>query len=320
MRRPAHARPLHPSGVVGATLLALLVLATLLAPWLSPRAPSEIDLRRRLEPPSWSEPFGTDELGRSTLARVVHGGRVSLLAAALVALSAAVVGAALGGAAVALGGRWEGLVMRVVDGLLVVPPLLLALAIVAVLGPGLAQAAIALVIAEAPTFARLTRSELVVARERPFVEAAVAAGARPWRVVLRHLLPAAAGTLIVQVTLVTGFTVVALSGVSFLGLGVQPPTADWGDMLARARGQLPGAPWLALAPGVAVSAAVLGCNLLGDALRDALGPPSAGGTTSHRRSAWRILRAHGRSPHRRVGAIGSAAAAPTRTSNPRDRA
>ena len=233
MSRSAHERALHPSGVVGAALLALLVLAALLAPWLSPRAPSEIDLRRRLEPPSWTEPFGTDELGRSTLARVVHGGRVSLLAAALVALSAAVLGAALGIAAAAWGGRWDGLVMRVVDGSMVVPPLLLALAIVAVLGPGLTQAAIALVIAEAPAFARLTRSEVVAARELAYVEAALAAGARPWRVVLRHLLPAAAGTLIVQVTLVTGFAVVALSGVSFLGLGVQPPTADWGDSRVR---------------------------------------------------------------------------------------
>lgn len=320
MRRPAHARSLHPSGVVGATLLTVLVLAALLAPWLAPRGPSDVDLRRRLQPPTWSEPFGTDELGRSTLARVVHGGRVSLLAAALVALAAAVLGAALGSVAAVLGGRWDVLVMRVVDAVMVVPPLLLALTIVAVLGPGLTQAAIALVVAETPTFARLTRSVLVVVRELPYVEAAVAAGARPRRVVMRHLLPAASGTLVVQVTLTTGFAVVALSGVSFLGLGVQPPTADWGDMLARARGYLPGAPWLAVAPGIAVTAAVLGCNLLGDALRDASGSRSTGGAKSKRRPSWSATRAQGPSAHGHVGAAGSVAPAPTRRSNLRGRA
>jgi peptide/nickel transport system permease protein len=268
----------HPSGALGAALLLVLALASFGAPWLAPRPPDAVDLRRRLEPPSWSEPLGTDELGRSTLARVLHGGRVSLLAGALAVLSAALVGSAIGAAAGAAPGRLDGLLMRAVDALLVCPPLLLALAIVGALGPDLWHAALALAVVETPVFARLTRGVVVVARERPFVEAAVAGGARPWRVLVRHVLPTAVGPITVQATLATGFAVVAFSGLSFLGLGTQPPTADWGEMLARSRHHLLDAPWLWLAPGAAVTATVLGCNLLGDALRDAFAgvgmPPS----------------------------------------------
>ncbi len=272
--------------MVGAALLALLVLASLLAPWLALRGPAEVDLRKRLAPPSWSEPLGTDELGRSTLARVLHGGRVSLLVAAVTVLVAAVTGGALGALAGAAPGRLDVLLMRFVDALLICPPLLLALAIVGAVGPGLWHAAIALAVVEAPVFARLTRSQVVVVRELPYVEAAIACGASRLRVLLRHVLPAATGNLVVQATLTSGFVVVALSGLSFLGLGVQPPTADWGDMLARARHHLLDAPWLMLAPGIAISTAVLGANLLGDALRDALGATGAatGGALSYQRS------------------------------------
>ncbi len=289
---PSSRRRLHPSGLVGAALLTLLIVASLLAPWLAPRAPDAIDLRRRLQPPSWSEPFGTDELGRSTLARVLHGGRVSLLAGALAVLSGAVVGGAIGAVAGASPGRIDGLLMRGVDALLVCPPLLLALAIVGVLGPDLRNAALALAIVETPVFARLTRSVVVVVRELPYVEAAVATGARPWRVLVRHVLPVAAGPLTVQVTLGTGFAIVAFSGLSFLGLGTQPPTADWGEMLARSRHHLLDAPWLLAAPGLAVTAAVLGCNLLGDALRDALGAvgrPTRSGRRGERRVSARQI-------------------------------
>lgn len=259
---------LHPSGALGATLLLVLAAMTLFAPWLSPRGPTDVDLRRRLEAPSWSEPFGTDELGRSTLARVVHGGRSSLLAAVVVALVAAVAGVGLGALAATLRGAGDAVIMRFIDGMLACPPLVLALAVIAVLGSGLLQAAVALVIVEVPVFARLTRGVMLGERDRQHVEAAVASGASPLRVTARHVLPAAIGAIVVQATLATGFAVVALSGVSFLGLGVQPPHADWGEMLARSRDHLLDAPWLALAPGAAVIAAVLGCNLLGDALRD----------------------------------------------------
>ncbi len=249
----------------------VLVLASVAAPWASPRPPDSVDLRRRLEAPSWTEPLGTDELGRSTLARVLYGGRVSLLAGAAAVLAAALVGGAIGAVAGAAPGRVDGLLMRAVDALLVCPPLLLALAIIGALGPSLWHAALALAIVETPVFARLTRGVTVVARELPYVEAAVATGARPWRVVARHVLPTALGPLSVQATVATGFAVVAFSGLSFLGLGTQPPTADWGEMLARSRHHLLDAPWLWLAPGGAVTATVLACNLLGDALRDVIG-------------------------------------------------
>jgi len=284
---PTRRRPLHPSGLLGAALLGALLLATLLAPWLSLRGPTEVDLRLRLQAPSWSEPLGTDELGRSTLARVLHGGRVSLWVAVVTVLASAAAGGALGTLASAAPGRLDGLLMRLVDALLICPPLLLALVIIGVLGPGLWPAALALAIAEAPVFARLVRSVILTTRELPYVEAAIASGARPRRVLLRHVLPAATGLVVVQATLTVGFVVVALSGLGFLGLGVQPPTADWGDMLARARHQLPAAPWLMLGPGAAVTAAVLGANLLGDALRDALADRggAAAGTLFERRAS-----------------------------------
>ena len=290
-------RRLHPSGVVGAALLAVLLAATLLAPWLSPRGPSEVDLRRRLQPPTWDEPLGTDELGRSTLARVLHGGRVSLWVAVVTVLAAAAAGGALGTLAGAAPGRLDGLLMRLVDALLICPPLLLALVIVGVLGPGLWPAAIALAVAETPVFARLVRSVILTTRELPYVEAAVASGARSRRVLLRHVVPAATGVVVVQATVTVGFVVVALAGLGFLGLGVQPPTADWGDMLARARDQLPGAPWLMLAPGAAITATVLGANLLGDALRDALadrGGAVAGALAGRRPASARPTRGRGR--------------------------
>jgi len=270
-------RRLHPSGATGAALLVALLLASLLAPWLAPRAPTEIDLQRRLAPPSAAEPLGTDELGRSTLARVLYGGRASLLVAVAAVLAAALGGATLGALAGAAPGRLDAALMRLVDALLICPPLLLALAIIGALGPGLWHAAIALALVELPVFARLTRSVVIVTRDLPFVEAAVASGAGRARVLARHVLPAAVGALTVQASLTAGFVVTALAGISFLGLGVQPPTPDWGDMLARARTHLLTAPWLMLAPGAAVTAAVLGCNLLGDALRDALGSPAARG-------------------------------------------
>lgn len=295
--RPGRRRRLHPSGVVGATLLAVLLVATLLAPWLSPRGPTEVDLRRRLQPPSWNEPLGTDELGRSTLARALHAGRVSLWVAVVTVLAAAAAGGALGLLAGAAPGRLDGLLMRLVDALLICPPLLLALVIVGALGPGLWPAAIALAVAETPVFARLVRSVILTTRELPYVEAAVASGARPRRVLLRHVLPAATGVVVVQATVTMGFVVVALAGLGFLGLGVQPPTADWGDMLARARHHLPAAPWLMLAPGAAITAAVLGANLLGDALRDALadrGGAAAGTLAGRRPMSARPTRGRGR--------------------------
>jgi peptide/nickel transport system permease protein len=180
------------------------------------------------------------------------------------------VGTILGALAGASRGLGDVVLMRVVDAALVCPPILLALAIVGAIGPGLVPAAVALAAVEAPVFARLTRGAMVVAREAPAVEAAIALGAGRWRVAVRHVLPAALGLVVVQAASSTAFAVAALAGLSFLGLGVQPPTPDWGDMLARSRTTAVSAPWLVAAPAAALVLTVLACHLLGDALHDAL--------------------------------------------------
>jgi len=251
-------------------LVLTLVALSSAAPLLSPRSPESVDLRRRLEPPSVAEPLGTDELGRSTLARLLYGGRVTIASALLVTLAAAAVGVPIGLTSGLAGGRVDGALMRLVDAMLAVPGILLALALVAVMGPGLVQAASALALVEAPVFARLIRAGVIAVRSEPYVEAAIATGAGRLRVAARHVLPSVAGTVLIQASLTCAFAVAALSGVSFLGLGVQPPQADWGDMLARARDQLPRAWWLAVAPGTALAAAVLGFSFLGDSARDSL--------------------------------------------------
>jgi len=260
--------------LLGAALVALLVGAAVLAPWLADRGPSQQDLRARLQPPSLTHPFGTDEFGRSLYSRVLHGARVSLLTGLIPVVAALVVGSSLGLLAGFFGGRLEGAIMRVMDVLLAFPSLLLALAVVGTLGPGLVNAVIAIAVVEIPQYARLVRSVVLGTREEDYVQAARALGAGNARLMLRHVLPSAVGPIVVQATLGIGFAILAMAGLSFLGLGVQPPTADWGEMLARGRRFLPEATWLMVFPGVAVSLTVLAFNLLGDGLRDALDPRS----------------------------------------------
>jgi peptide/nickel transport system permease protein len=260
------------SGPIGLTIVVTVVLLALLAPLLSPRAPNDTDLLQRLQPPSRSAPFGTDELGRSVLSRVLHGARTSLLTGTLPVLAAGLIGSAIGLVAGYLRGAVDGVLMRLMDVLLAFPTLLLALAVVGTLGPGLRNAVVALALVELPIFARLGRSVTLTLRDEPYVVASRASGARTWRTLLHHVLPAALGPLLVQATLATGTTILALAGLSFLGLGVQPPTPDWGEMLARGRSYLPGSGWLLIFPGAAVALTVIGFNLLGDGLRDALDP------------------------------------------------
>ena len=260
--------------LLGAALVTLLVSAALFAPFLADRPPAQQDLRARLHPPSLTHPFGTDEFGRSMYARVLHGARVSLLTGLIPVVSALVVGSLLGLLAGFFGGRLESLIMRSMDVLLAFPSLLLALAVVGTLGPGLVNAVIAIAVVEVPQYARLVRSVVLGTREEDYVQAARALGAGSGRVMLRHVFPSAVGPIVVQATLGIGFAILAMAGLSFLGLGVQPPTADWGEMLARGRRFLPEATWLMVFPGLAVSLTVLAFNLLGDGLRDALDPRS----------------------------------------------
>lgn len=260
------------AALVGLVIVLLLIAVAIFAPQLTEVSPAAQNLRARLQPPSLEHPFGTDEFGRSMLSRVIYGTRISLLTGlAPVALSL-VLGTFIGLVAGFFGGRLDGVLMRLMDVLLAFPSLLLALAVVGALGPGLTNAILAIAIVNIPQYARLVRSVVLGTREEDFVQAARSLGAASPRIILRHVFPSTIGALTVQATLGIGFAILAMSGLSFLGLGVQPPTADWGEMLARGRRFLPDATWLLIFPGAAISLTVLGFNLLGDGLRDALDP------------------------------------------------
>jgi peptide/nickel transport system permease protein len=262
----------NPGAWVGLVIVTLLVLMAIFAPYLADRAPDAQNLRTRLKPPSGEHPFGTDEFGRSLYARVLYGARVSLLTGVLPVALSLLFGSAIGLVAGYFRGRLDAFLMRMMDVLLAFPSLLLALAVVGTLGPGLFNAVLAIAIVGIPQYARLVRSVVLGTREEDYVQAARALGASDYRLMLRHVLPSAIGPIVVQATLGVGFAILAIAGLSFLGLGVQPPTADWGEMLARGRRFLPDATWLMIFPGLAVSLTVLGFNLLGDGLRDALDP------------------------------------------------
>lgn len=260
------------TAVVGMVILVLLGLMAVFAPWLAPYDPTAIDVPNRFAPPSPAHPLGTDNLGRDELSRLLIGTRLSLVSAVVVGTIILVLGVAVGLVAGFVGGKLDGLVMRVVDVLLAFPSFLLALAVVGVLGVGLVNLALGLIVVWWAQFARIARGLVLSARERPFVESAHALGLRNRRVALHHVLPTVVAPVVVLWTLETGRLLLALSALSFLGLGVQPPTPEWGAMLNDARDQLARAPELMVYPGMLITLAALGFNLLGDSLRDALDP------------------------------------------------
>jgi peptide/nickel transport system permease protein len=260
------------AGLTGAVVLLLLLVSATFAGLVSPYDPIKQDFRVEREPPSLKHPMGTDEFGRDILSRVIWGARVSIQAGAMAATIALVIGSTLGMLAAYYGGRADTIIMRSMDVLLAFPYLLLAIAIVAILGPGLLTAMIAIGIVHVPAYARIVRGSVLVVRSREYVEAASALGASDLRVMGRHVLPNVMAPLIVQVTLNVGSSIIDTAGLSFLGLGTQPPTPDWGNMLAAGRSELINAPWIATFPGLAILVTVLACNLMGDALRDALDP------------------------------------------------
>ena len=254
----------------GAALLLALVLGGLAAPLLAPADPYATELRARLAPARSGHPLGRDTLGRDVLARVLYGARISLgVAAAAVALSLAV-GVSLGAVAGWAGGWIDEGIARVIDVFLAFPGLLLAIALAAVLGPSVRNVVLALGVLGWTGYARLARAEIAALRRREFVEAAEALGAGPGRIVGRHLLPLAAPALLVQATFGLGGAIVAEASLSFLGLGAPPPLPSWGSMIYEGRPFLLVAPQLVLWPGVALAAAVLALQLLGDGLRDLL--------------------------------------------------
>jgi ABC-type dipeptide/oligopeptide/nickel transport system permease subunit len=256
----------------GLVIITALVVAALFAPRLAPYDPTEQRLERMLQPPGGAHLLGTDDLGRDILSRILYGARVSLLVGVLSVGISLLAGVSLGLVAGYRGGWVDEVVMRVMDGLLAFPALVLALAITAALGPSLRNAMIAIGIVGIPGFARLVRGQVLSLRAQEYVEAARAAGLGDGRIVARHILPGTLAPIIVHASLRVAFAVLAEAGLSFLGLGTQPPTPSWGSMLNGGREYLEMAPWLSVAPGVAIFVTTLSFNFLGDALRDALDP------------------------------------------------
>ncbi|NUN48854.1 MAG: ABC transporter permease [Candidatus Brocadiae bacterium] len=249
-------------------LLVLLYLGAAVFAGLAPREPREIDQTKRLKPPAAGHWLGTDELGRDVLSRVLHGSRLSLLIGLLSVGAALAVGVPLGLAAGECGGVVDLVLMRCVDVLLAFPGILLALAIMAVLGPSLTNLMLAVAAVNVPVYARQVRASVLQVRSLDYVLSARALGASRLRVVLRHILPNIAGPIIVLATLGIGTAILEAAGLGFVGLGVEKDAPEWGTMLASAREYVLSHPWVVLAPGVAASLAILGFNLLGDGLRD----------------------------------------------------
>ncbi len=258
-------------GLGGALVVAVLLTAAL-APFLAPHDPAYQELERRLEGPTREHPLGLDELGRDILSRLIHGARVSVgVGLAVVALAGAV-GSLVGAISGYLGGRVDAFLMRLTDVFLAFPGILLAIALVAVLGPALRHVILALVSIGWVGYARLVRGQVLQLREQEFVAAARATGLRAHRVLLRHVMPNVLPALLVQASLGMAGAILAEASLSFLGLGIQPPTPSWGAMINAGRSHLLDAPHLALFPGLAILLTVMGLNFLGDALVDRLDP------------------------------------------------
>lgn len=255
-----------------AAVLATFGAAAILAPWLAPYDPLAADLGRNYAEASWLHPLGTDHLGRDTLSRLIFGARLSLTIAIVGVGSALVVGAGLGLVGAWRRGATDGVIGQVVDVMLAFPDMLLAIAVVAVLGRGSLATIVAVAAFAAPQFARIARAAALSVVSREYVDAARAAGASSTRILVRHVLPNALSPIVAQATVMLGTAILVASGLSFLGLGVQPPDPEWGAMLSRARELLQTSPLGAVAPGVAITVVVLSFSVLGDGLRDALSP------------------------------------------------
>lgn len=275
MKLPAAFR--NSKALVGTALVLAVLLVAVIAPMLIPADwATKMDMRARLSPPSWAHPLGTDQLGRDLMYRVLLGARTSIFIATAAVLMSIVIGLPLGLISGYMGKTTDNVLMRLVDTLLAFPALLLALTISAVLGPNLQNTIIAIGIAFTPFLARIIRGEALRVAQMPYVEAARTAGNSDLRLIVRHILPNIMPAVIVQSTISLAFAILAEAGLSFLGLGTQPPDASWGLMIQASRDYLDRAPWTALVPGAAVALTVLGLNMFGDALRDALDPRSKG--------------------------------------------
>jgi len=260
------------AAVVGLAVVVFFIALAVLAPLLAPYDPIATDWRAVRKPPSALHLFGTDELGRDVLARVIWGARASLTAGLVSVSIALAVAVPLGLLSGYLGGVVDGLLMRIIDAMLAIPFLVLAIALAAFLGPSLTNAMIAIGVVQTPIFTRLTRGQALAVKHEDYIEAARAVGNPHRRILLRHILPNILAPILVQATLAIAAAIIAEASLSFLGLGQQPPAPSWGSMLNTASHFLSQAPWMAVWPGLAIFSLVLSFNLLGDGLRDALDP------------------------------------------------
>ncbi|WP_449230574.1 nickel transporter permease [Azospirillum doebereinerae] len=258
--------------MAGLLIVLALVVVAAFAPLLAPHAPYAQDLANRLQPPGPGHWLGTDGFGRDILSRLIHGARLTLMIVALVALTAPLAGLLIGTVAGYLGGWVDAVLMRVTDVFLAFPKLILALAFVSALGPGIENAVIAIAITSWPPYARLARAETLTIRRADFISAARLQGASSARIILGHVVPLCAASLVVRTTLDMAGVILTAAGLGFLGLGAQPPLPEWGAMIAAGRQNILEQWWVSAMPGIAIFVVSLGFNLLGDGLRDVLDP------------------------------------------------
>ncbi len=260
------------NGLLGLIIVAVVLLAAVFAPLVSPYDPYQINMAESLSPPSLAHPFGTDVFGRDIMSRLVYGARVSMEVSVLSRVISLVIGTLLGLTAGYFGGRYDSAVMRLADVTLAYPGLLLLIAVMAAVGPSLTSLILALGIVGWAAVARIVRAQVLSIKEREFVLAVRSLGGNPGRIIFKHLLPNCVSQLIIIFSMGLGMGIMAESSMSFLGLGAQPPLPSWGSMISAGLDYLRVAPWLSLAPGVGITIAVLGFNLLGDTCRDVLDP------------------------------------------------
>ncbi|HLW48385.1 MAG TPA: ABC transporter permease [bacterium] len=259
--------------LAGVVVFAVVLLAALLAPWIAPYSPTKTDFTSYLQPPgSGRHLLGTDELGRDVFSRIIFGSRASLEAGVIAVGLGMIVGVPLGLVAGFYGGRLEDVLMRFTDAMLCFPPLVLSLAVAAVLGPGLGKAMIAIAVVLMPVFMRLMRAQVLAERGREYVDAARVLGAADRRIIWRHLLPNSVAPIVVQGSLNVAGAIITEATLSFLGLGTQPPTPSWGSMLNAAQQYLTQAPWLSIWPGIAIAVTVFAVNVAGDGIREIWDP------------------------------------------------
>jgi peptide/nickel transport system permease protein len=258
--------------LIGGSITGVMLLAVIFGPWLSPYSPTEADFLALLAPPSKAHPLGTDSFGRDVLTRILHGARVSMAVSVTGVLTAALLGTAAGLSAAWAGGFWAAFVMRICDLLFSFPSFVLALFMMVVLGHGITNIAIAIALIYIPIFARLSRNMALLVREEPYVQAAILIGQPTRSILLREILPNIAAPLFVQIALGIAFGIVIEAGLSFLGMGVQPPAPSLGTIMADGREYFTRAPWVLTLTGLVVSLALLGLNLLSDGIRDVMDP------------------------------------------------